>query len=89
MTENDENKGSLGVGLLVSGGVNLGVLVLAWLTLMLGVGAIVLMGFGLLQFLWLLPFYLKYKNKGESDTCKGILLGGELGVAECSLLGFF
>jgi hypothetical protein len=74
------DKGSLGRGVLVAGGVNLAALIIGIVTLMGGVGIVIIMGFGLLQTLWLLPFYLKFSHKGESETCKGILLGGGLTV---------
>ncbi len=78
MDEDVEKKGSLGMGLLISGGVNVAVLAISLATLMLGIGIVLLVGFGLLQFVWLLPFYFNYRRKGETDTCKGILLGSGL-----------
>jgi hypothetical protein len=78
LADEQGNKGSLGLGLLIAGGVNLAALIVAGVTMMIGIGMVLLMGFGLLQFLWLRPFYLSYKRKGEGDTCKGILLGSGL-----------
>lgn len=80
MDEQEIDKGSLGKGLLIAGGVNIVALGISAVTIMVGIGIVLLMGFGLLQFLWLLPFYLNYRRKGEGDTCKGILLGGGLTV---------
>ena len=80
MDEQEIDKGSLGKGLLIAGGVNIVALGISAVTILVGFGFVLLMGFGLLQFLWLLPFYLNYRRKGEGDTCKGILLGGGLTV---------
>ena len=76
MFEEQTDKGSFGKGVIIAGGVNLGVLVVGIVTLMVGIGMIILAGFAVLQIGWLFPFYLKFSGRGESETCKGILLGG-------------
>jgi hypothetical protein len=80
MDEEQAAKGSLWKGLLVAAGVNFAALLVAVTTVAIGIGVILLVGFGLLQILWLLPFYLQYKRKGESNICKGILLGAGITV---------
>ncbi len=75
-----KSRGSFWVGLAIGGGVNLGALALSVATMAIGVGVILVAGFGLLQILWLLPFYIKFFRKGESHTCNGILLAAGITV---------
>lgn len=76
--EQSINKGSFLRGLLIAAGVNLAALVAGIILMAVGIGALIIIGFGALQVLWLLPFWLKFWRKGESQTCLGILLGGGL-----------
>ena len=72
----DENgsKGNLWQGFLLAGGVNVGALLVAIITIPLGVGAVLLAGFGLLQFIWIGIMFAKYKARGRIETAKGFLL---------------
>jgi heme/copper-type cytochrome/quinol oxidase subunit 4 len=79
-TEEPHGKGSFWLGVAIAGGVNVAALAIGVATIFIGVGVIVLMGFAVLQVLWLMPFFLKYKRKGESNTCKGMLLAGGITV---------
>jgi hypothetical protein len=37
---------------------------------------VILLGFGVVQFAWLLPLYLHFQKRGQFETAKGILIGG-------------
>ena len=78
--EQPKPKGSFWVGFAIAGGVNLGALLISVVTIAIGIGIVLVMGFGLLQIFWLAPFYLKFHRKGEDNACKGVLLAGGITV---------
>lgn len=69
---------SIWQGFLIATGLNLLALVIGIVTIMAGIGMIIVGGFGVVQLFWLVPFYVKYKKQGKMNTAKGILLGAGL-----------
>ncbi|HVV46123.1 MAG TPA: hypothetical protein VHC72_13005 [Bryobacteraceae bacterium] len=67
--------GSVREGLWIAARWNIGIFVAGVITIVVGVGAILIAGFGLLQLFWLVPFWYGAKDRGETETAKGILLG--------------
>jgi hypothetical protein len=45
------------------------------ITIFVGIGVILVGGFGLIQLFWLIPLWYRAKDRGETETAKGILLG--------------
>ena len=84
MSEEPEEKGSLGRGFAIGAGVNIGFVLLILLadkirinldaSFASGLLAFLLFGIGLAQFLWLAPLYWRFRQKGKTETAKGILL---------------
>lgn len=77
MFEGFTQKGTLLSGVFVAGIANLIALAIAAAMLYVPrIGGPLLAWFGLLQWVWIIPLYLKCRRAGETETAKGILLGG-------------
>jgi hypothetical protein len=61
-------------GFLVAAGWNGAALVASFVLMSVGIGIILLGGFGLLQFAWLLPLRSRFQKSGKTESAKGILI---------------
>ena len=43
--------------------------------MMIGIGFLILLGIGIVQLAWILPLYFSLRNRGETETAKGLLIG--------------
>jgi hypothetical protein len=67
------NSGSVGKGIGMGAVLTLGCIVASLLLL-----PIFLAGIGIVQCLWVIPAYVTYRNRGETETAKGILIAAGL-----------
>jgi hypothetical protein len=67
--------GSVREGFWIAARWNLGMFVAGVVTIFVGIGIVIVAGFGLIQLFWLIPFWYRAKDRGEAETAKGILLG--------------
>jgi hypothetical protein len=68
------DEGSIAKGFGIGAAINIGAALVGALTIMIAIGAVVLLGFGLIQAVWIGPLVAKYNNRGETETAKGLLL---------------
>jgi hypothetical protein len=67
-------KGSFWRGFLIAAAVTIGAVIVGAITLVAGIGIVILLGIGLVQLAWVLPMYFSYRRKGETQTANGVLL---------------
>ncbi|HKE29508.1 MAG TPA: hypothetical protein VKB88_44465 [Bryobacteraceae bacterium] len=67
-------KGSFWRGFLVAAAVTVGAVIFGAITLMAGIGIVILLGIGVVQLAWALPMYFSYRRRGETQTANGVLL---------------
>jgi hypothetical protein len=66
--------GSIWRGIGIGAAINICALIGSIFAILIIVGSIVLIAFGLVQFAWILPICRHYRAKGETETAKGILI---------------
>jgi hypothetical protein len=69
-----EDGGSLWAGFGLAALINVGAVAAGALTLMVGIGFVILLGLGVVQLLWIIPLYSKYNRQGKTQTALGVLL---------------
>jgi hypothetical protein len=69
MLEYGRNRGNLFLGILFGSLFSLGGVVVSFL-----LAGLPLLFIGLLQALWMVPAWLNFRNKGETETAKGIVI---------------
>ena len=68
-------------GFLVSSAISAGIAIVGALSLTMGgLGAIIIVPYGLLQLLWTLPLSFMYRRQGKRSEAKGVLLSCALNV---------
>jgi hypothetical protein len=67
-------EGSLGRGIGMGALFTLGGAVGSGLLMTVVIGFVLFFGIGLSQAIWMVPAYLHYKRRGETETAKGILI---------------
>ncbi len=72
------NTDSLGVGLGLIWLLNLGQLILGGITLAIGIGAVIIAGFGLVQLAYVIPLAIKAKRTGKRERMKGIIIAASV-----------
>jgi hypothetical protein len=72
--------GSIWQGIALGGTWNICALGIGILTILIAIGAVVIAGFGIVQYAWISPLYLRYKRRGETETAKGILIASGITV---------
>ena len=60
----------LGIGFLLT----LAGAVISVPLMMIGVGFLTLFGIGLAQAIWMIPAWRRYRNRGETETVKGLMI---------------
>ena len=74
---NDE--GNIGWGLLLCWGVNIGEIVVGFLTLVvLPLGAALIGGIGIIQLIYVIPLYFSFRKKGKTETAKGLVIAASI-----------
>jgi hypothetical protein len=68
-------RGSVGRGIGIAALLNVGGVIVGGILMMIVVGVVIVLGIGVCQLIWLLPFYFRFRNRGETETAKGILIG--------------
>ena len=77
--------GSMLRGFLVSAFCNVGCLAAGFMLVSIGIGAVIIAGFGLCQFGRLYPLWNSYRNEGKTETAKGVVVAaGITGVFRSS-----
>jgi hypothetical protein len=69
-----EHGGSIGRGFGITAAITIGAVIFGGMTIGVGIGAIILLGIGLVQLAWILPLFFSYRRKGETETAYGVLL---------------
>jgi hypothetical protein len=72
--------GSVWQGIAIGATWNIGALVVGILTIIAMVGGAIIATFGVLQYAWISPLYLRHKKRGETETAKGILIASGITV---------
>ncbi len=68
-------------GFMVSSAISAGIAIVGVAGLAMGgLGALIIVPYGLVQLAWTLPLYFGYRNKGEIGEAKGVLLSCALNV---------
>jgi hypothetical protein len=63
------------------GGVwNICALCVGIMSILIAVGGVIIATFGVLQYAWISPLYLRHKKRGETETAKGILIASGITV---------
>ena len=68
------NGGTLWGGFGIAALINLAGLVMGFITIGIGLGILVLVAFGLVQFAWLGPLYYSFRKQGKTETAKGVMI---------------
>ncbi len=68
-------KGSVVRGIAIAAGLNIGAAIVGAITMMIGIGFVILLGIGIVQLAWILPLYFSFRKRGETETAKGVLIG--------------
>src|SRR5882724_7429985 len=73
-------KGSVGLGLLLCWGLNILHIVAGWglIFFVMPVGLVVLGGIGLVQLAYVVPICHRYKAKGKTDFVKGMIIAASI-----------
>ena len=74
------DRGSILSGFLVAAGWNAAALALSAALMAAMIGFLILAGFGLLQFAWLLPMWIRYRKAGKTESAKGVLIVAGISV---------
>ena len=72
MQPNDE--GSVWLGFGMAAVINVAVGMAGGLTLFMGAGSFILMGFGLVQAAWIIPMMVSFRKSGQRQTMKGVIV---------------
>ena len=72
--------GSILSGFLVAAGWNAAALALSVALMAAFVGIVLVMGYGLIQFAWLLPMWGRYRKAGKTESAKGVLIVAGISV---------
>src|SRR5690349_512981 len=72
--------GSLVRGISLGSLINVGMLLIGCVTIPLIIGVAVVAGFGVLQFAWITPVYMRFRWRGETETAKGLLVAAGVTV---------
>jgi len=73
-----EQRGTVGRGVGIGALLTLGGIVASGVLMVVYIGFAMLFGIGLAQLMWIIPAYLRYKKRGETETAKGILIAAGL-----------
>ena len=73
-----DERGTLGRGFGIGALLTLGGIVASGILMVVYIGFALLFGIGLAQLMWIIPAYLRYKKRGETETAKGILIAAGL-----------
>jgi len=74
------DQGSILNGFLVAAGWNAAAIALSVALMAAVIGIPLVMGFGLIQFAWLLPMWNRYKKAGKTESAKGVLIVAGISV---------
>ena len=66
--------GSFWAGFGLAALINIGAVVAGFVTLVAGIGIVILLGLGLVQLAWIVPMYIRYRRQGKSQNALGVLL---------------
>ena len=80
MSEEALNRGSLWKGFGIGAAASIGGAFLGVVTIAAIIGIIILVAFGLVQLAWQLPLYFSFRQRGETETAKGVLIALAIGV---------
>lgn len=73
------NEGEIAWGLLLCWGLNMGEVVIGLLMLNVLVLPFVLIGgIGIIQLVYVLPFYFSFKKQGKTNTAKGLVIAASI-----------
>jgi hypothetical protein len=72
--------GSIWQGVAIGAAWNICALGVGLLTIIVAVGIAIIAGFGVVQYAWIGPLYLRHKRLGETETAKGILVASGITV---------
>ena len=73
-----EQRGTVGRGVGIGALLTLGGIVASGVLMVVYIGFAMLFGIGVAQLMWIIPAYLRYKKRGETETAKGILIAAGL-----------
>lgn len=74
---NDE--GSLALGLLICWSLNIGEVIIGVLTVMMPyLGIALIGGVGIIQLIYVLPFYFWFRKQGKTETAKGLVIAASI-----------
>jgi hypothetical protein len=76
----NDDKGNLGLGLLICWGCNITHLALGWFLILtvMPVGVVVFGGVGVVQLAYVIPLYMHLKNSGKTNTMKGVIIAASI-----------
>ena len=72
--------GSIWQGIAIGGVWNVCALLIGFAGIFILIGIPIIVGFGLVQYAWIVPLYGKHKGRGETETAKGILIASGITV---------
>jgi len=73
------DEGQIALGLLLCWGLNIGEVIFGFLMLMVPVlGFALIGGIGIVQLIYVLPFYFSFKKQGKTDTAKGLVIAASM-----------
>src|SRR6185369_8215441 len=74
------DRGSVITGFFVAAGWNTLAITISTASIAIGIGIVLVAGFGLIQFAWLLPLAFKYRKEGKSESAKGVYIAAGISV---------
>jgi len=78
--EETHEQGNVAKGLAICWGCNILHLIAGWILLfvLLPVGMVVFGGIGLVQLVYIIPFYRHFKSQGQTNVVKGLIIAASI-----------
>ena len=74
-----DDEGSIGLGLLLCWGSNIGEVIMGGFTVMVPyVGIPLVGGVGIIQLIYVLPLYFSFRKEGKTATAKGLVIAASI-----------
>jgi uncharacterized membrane-anchored protein len=82
--EEKKSAGRIWSGIAIAGAVNIVAVLVGVMTFgnaaSIGIGVVLIVGFPLVQFAWLLPLYFFFRRQAGFETAKGVLIAAGITV---------
>ena len=74
----NNDDGSIFQGLAICWGLNVAEVILGFLMLRITFGVAMIVGVGIVQLIYVLPFYFSFRKQGKTATAKGLVIAASI-----------